>query len=139
MPASKHKPITSSPEGSTPQSSTPIAPDWEAFCGLGTLCGHSSSTLASRISGAMCWAPFPAENEARCKRNWTASGANRRSRKRWRETGHREPPSTVNAIGEAVRSLAEDEENTFTFFALTREDASTHADHQCDRKSRRAM
>ena len=40
---------------------------------------------------------------------------------------------------EAVRSLAEDEENTFTFFALTREDASTHSDHQCDRKSRRAM
>jgi putative transposase len=36
---------------------------------------------------------------------------------------------------EAVRSLAEDEENTFTFFALTREDASTHSDHQCDRKS----
>jgi putative transposase len=31
MPASKHKPITSSPEGSTPQSSTPIAPDQEEF------------------------------------------------------------------------------------------------------------
>jgi putative transposase len=29
MPASKHKPITSSPEGSIPQSSTPIAPDQE--------------------------------------------------------------------------------------------------------------
>jgi putative transposase len=31
MPASKHKPITSSPQGSTPQSSTPIAPDQEEF------------------------------------------------------------------------------------------------------------
>jgi len=31
MPASKHKPITSFPEGSTPQSSTPIAPDQEEF------------------------------------------------------------------------------------------------------------
>ena len=31
MPVPKHKPITSSPEGSTPQSSTPIAPDQEEF------------------------------------------------------------------------------------------------------------
>ena len=31
MPASKHKPITSSPEGSTPVSSSSIAPDQEEF------------------------------------------------------------------------------------------------------------
>src|SRR6266568_2078751 len=65
----------------------------------------------------MCSTPFPGENEARCKRNWTASGANRRSRKRWLSWPSSKP-STANAIGEAVRSLAEDEENTFTFFAF---------------------
>ncbi len=31
MPAPKNKPITSSPEGSTPESSSPIAPEQEEF------------------------------------------------------------------------------------------------------------
>lgn len=31
MPVAKNKPTTSSPEGSTPQPSTPIAPDQEEF------------------------------------------------------------------------------------------------------------
>lgn len=35
---------------------------------------------------------------------------------------------------ETVRSLAEDEEHLLTFYALTREDASAHSDHQRHRK-----
>src|SRR6266704_6489360 len=31
MPVPKHKPITSSPEGSTPESSSPVVPDQEEF------------------------------------------------------------------------------------------------------------
>jgi putative transposase len=32
---------------------------------------------------------------------------------------------------EAVRSLVEDEEHLLTFYALTRDDAAAHSDHQC--------